>query len=66
MSDRGERQFLWFLALAVGAGFCWFSIAGQGAVGRLLLLLLGLAVIALSTQRILRLRRRPPRTRRSD
>jgi hypothetical protein len=38
VSDRGERQFLWFLVLLVGAGLSVFAFTGQQSMIRLVFL----------------------------
>ncbi|HTW36235.1 MAG TPA: hypothetical protein VMD53_16560 [Rhizomicrobium sp.] len=58
MSDRGERKFLWFLALVVGLAICIFSFSGQGSVIRLIFLPLGIFVVVASWIRLRRLGRR--------
>ena len=58
MSDRGERRFLWFLTLVVGAGVCVFAFSGHQSMVRLVFLPLGLFLIGVSVYRIRRLSRR--------
>ena len=65
MSDRGERQFLWFLTLVVGIGVCVFAIGGQSPL-RLLFLLPGGFLVALAWTRLRRLGRRRPRSQNFD
>jgi hypothetical protein len=66
MNDRGERRFLWFLVILVGAGFCVFSLSNSAAPARLAFLPVGLLIIALATYRLRRLSRRRPRKRDSE
>jgi len=67
VSDRGERQFLWFLALVVGLGLCAFAFAGNGSIVRLVLFLpLGIFLVVASAIRLRRLGKRRSRHERVE
>jgi len=66
VSDRGERQFLWFLALVVGLGICVFSFTGQHSMIRLVFLPLGIFLVVASAIRLRRLGRRRSRHERVE
>jgi len=66
VSDRGERQFLWFLALMVGVGVCAFSFTGHDSMIRLVFLPLGIFLVVASTIRLRRLSRRRSRAERIE
>jgi hypothetical protein len=57
VSDRGERKFLWFLVLIVGAGVCAFCFAGKDPI-RFVFLPLGLFLFVIAWIRLRRLGRR--------
>jgi hypothetical protein len=61
VSDRGERQFLWFLMLVVGLGVCAFSFTGRESMIRLVFLPLGIFLVVASSIRLRRLGRRRSR-----
>jgi hypothetical protein len=66
VSDRGERRFLWFLALLVGLGVCAFSFTGHGSMIRLIFLPLGIFLVAAASIRLRRLSRRRSRHERVE
>jgi hypothetical protein len=61
VSDRGERQFLWFLILVVGLGVCAFSFTGQDSMIRLIFLPLGIFLLVAASVRLRRLGKRRSR-----
>jgi hypothetical protein len=66
VSDRGERRFLWFLALVVGLGVCVFSFTGHDSMVRLVFLPLGIFLIVAASIRLRRLSRRRSRHERVE
>ena len=66
MSDRGERQFLWFLVMIVGLAISVFSFSGHDSPLRLVFLPLGIFLIVAATIRIRRLGRRRSRHERIE
>jgi hypothetical protein len=66
VSDRGERQFLWFLMLVVGLGICVFSFTGHSSMIRLIFLPLGIFLVVAAWIRLRRLGRRRSRHERVE